>query len=143
MFRAQLLHFFLKHNPLDRLLSFLSCVLYSGGREAPALYLRHGWGVSSLSLYEIDVIKFVLQAGLACEGLSYWMAGVTCHSKDSSRSLFSPNSSSSVTAHASAGFLFCIESLFCSTSPQFASLPLRYLQISYMSLNFSLMVTNL
>lgn len=140
-FRARLLHFFLKHNLSDFLLSFLCAVLW--GSEAPLLYLRHGWGVSSLSLYEEDVIKFVLQAGLAREDPHYWMARGTCHSKDSSHSRFSPNSTSSVTTPASPGFLFCIESLFCSTRPQFASLPLGYLQISYMSVSFSLMVTEL
>ena len=123
--------------------SSLSCVLYCGGSEAPLLYLRHGWRVSSLSLYEEDVFKFVLQAGLACKDPSYWMAWGTCHSKDSSHSRFSQNSTSSVTTQASPGFLFCIESLFYSTSPQFASLPLIYLQISYMSVNFSLMVIEL
>ena len=71
-FRARLLHFFLKHNLSDFLLSFLCAVLW--GSEAPLLYLRHGWGVSSLSLYEEDVIKFVLQAGLAREDPHYWMA---------------------------------------------------------------------
>lgn len=123
--------------------SSLSCVLYCGGSEAPLLYLKHGWDVSSLSLHEEDVIKFVLQAGLAWEDPSCWMARGTGHSEDSSHSRFSPNSTSSVKTHASPGFLFCIESLFCPTSPQFASLPLRYLQISYMSVNFSLMVREL
>lgn len=56
VFQGPTFALFLSANLSD---SLLSCVLYCGGSEAPLLYLKHGWDVSSLSLHEEDVTKFV------------------------------------------------------------------------------------
>lgn len=140
-FRAQLLHFFLKHNLSDSLLSFLCAVLWGKWGASPVPQTRLGCVFTQPAWRRCYQVCPADRPGLRRPQLLDGSGRLPLR-RFIAFSIFTEFHFLCET-HASPGFLFCIEPLFCPTSPQFASLPLRYLQISYMSVNFSLMVREL